>query len=94
MVPKQLHYPVPLIHMEKIDLVHLRQSFRRDSRSNEDNDTFIAIARESSAVNKALEKTEKRVNALQTEQNGLCKSRDRLFKTRPIEWIEAKLEDA
>ena len=30
----------------------------------------------------------------QTEQNGLRNSRDRLFETPPIEWIEAKLENA
>ena len=55
---------------------------------------FIAEGRKSSALSKALEETEKRVNAIQTELNGLRNSRDRLFETPPIEWIEAKLEDA
>ncbi len=55
---------------------------------------FIAEGRKSDALSKALEETEKRVNTLQVELNGLRNSRDRLFVTPPIEWIEAKLEDA
>ena len=55
---------------------------------------FIAEGRKSSALSKALEETEKRVNAIQTELNGLRNSRDRLFESPPIEWTEAKLEDA
>ena len=54
---------------------------------------FIAEGRKSSALSKALEETERRVNALQTELNGLRNTKDRLFETPPIEWIEAKLED-
>ena len=55
---------------------------------------FIAEGRKSSALSKALEETERRVSALQTELNELRNARDRLFETPPIEWIEAKLDDA
>ena len=54
---------------------------------------FIAEGRKSEALSKALEETEKRVNALQAELNGLRNARDRLFETPPIEWVEAKLEN-
>ena len=54
---------------------------------------FIAEGRKSNALSKALEETEKRVNTLQAELNGLRNARDRLFEAPPIEWIEAKLEN-
>ncbi len=53
---------------------------------------FIAEGRKSNALSKALEETENRVNALQTELDSLRNASDRLFETPPIEWIEAKLE--
>lgn len=49
---------------------------------------FIAEGRKSNALSKTLRKTERRVNTLETELNGLRNARD----TPPIEWIEAKLE--
>lgn len=55
---------------------------------------FIAEGRKSNASSKALEETEKRVTALQTELDGLRNAKDRFFETPPIEWIEAKLESA
>ena len=54
---------------------------------------FIAEGRKSTALSKALEETEKRVNTLQAELNGLRNARDKLFEAPPIEWIEAKLEN-
>ena len=54
---------------------------------------FIAEGRKSNALSKALEETEKRVNTLQAELNGLRNARDKLFEAPPIEWIEAKLEN-
>ena len=54
----------------------------------------IAEGHKSSALSEALEETERRVSTLHTELNGLRNARDRLFETPPIEWIEAKLDDA
>ena len=39
-----------------------------------------------------MEETEIRVNSLQAELNGLRNTRDKTFRTPPVEWIEAKLE--
>ncbi len=54
---------------------------------------FIAEGRKSNALIKALEETERRVNSLQVELNGLHNTRDKIFKAPRIEWIEAKLEN-
>ena len=40
-----------------------------------------------------MEETERRVNSQQAELNGLRNTRDKIFRTLPIEWIEAKLEN-
>lgn len=41
---------------------------------------------------KALVETERRVEALREELNGLLRSGEKVFQTPPVEWIEERLE--
>ena len=54
---------------------------------------FIGEGRGSEALGKALVETERRVEALRAEHDGLCRSREKVFQAPPVEWIEAKLEE-
>ena len=52
---------------------------------------FIAEGRGNQTIAKALEETEKKVQTLETEINGLRRTHDKVFQTPPKEWIEEKL---
>ena len=54
---------------------------------------FIGEGRGSSALAKALENSEIKVNALQSELEGLQQTRDKVFQAPPIDWIEEKLTE-
>jgi len=57
---------------------------------------FIGEGRGSQALAKALVETERRVESLTAEVDGLRRSRDKIFRTPPIEWISdrmSKLQD-
>ena len=53
---------------------------------------FIGEGRGSQALAKALVETERRVDALSDEVEGLRRSREKVFKRPPIEWIKDRLE--
>ena len=53
---------------------------------------FIGEGRGSQALAKALVETERRVDALSDEVEGLRRSREKVFKRPPIEWINDRLE--
>ena len=44
-------------------------------------------------LTKALESSEIKVNALQSELEGLQQTRDKVFQAPPIDWIEEKLTE-
>ena len=52
---------------------------------------FIGEKRGNQALGKALQETERKVEALQKELNGLHLSRDKTVQASPIEWIKAGL---
>jgi hypothetical protein len=52
---------------------------------------FIGEGRGSQALAKALVETERRVEALRNELEGLRRSRTKVFQLPPIEWIEERL---
>ncbi len=52
---------------------------------------FIGEGRGSRALAQALLETERRVEALQEELDGLRRSREKVFQTPPVEWIEERL---
>jgi hypothetical protein len=52
---------------------------------------FIGEGRGSQALAKALVETERRVEALREELDGLRRSRERVFQAPPMEWIEERL---
>jgi hypothetical protein len=52
---------------------------------------FIGEGRGSQALGKALAETERRVDALREELDGLRRSRERVFQAPPVEWIEERL---
>jgi len=52
---------------------------------------FIAEGRGSQALAKALLETERRVEALREELDGLRRSREKVFQAPPVEWIEKRL---
>lgn len=52
---------------------------------------FIDEARGSQALAKALVETERRVEALREELDGLRRSREKVFQAPPVEWIEERL---
>ncbi len=54
---------------------------------------FIGEGRGSRALAKALVETERRVEALTDEVDGLRRSRQKVFQTPPIEWIKDRLEN-
>ena len=57
---------------------------------------FIGEGRGSPALAKALVETERRVESLTTEVEGLRRSREKVFRPPPIEWISnrtSKLQD-
>ena len=54
---------------------------------------FIAKGRGNQTIGKALEESEKKVQKLDVEFNGLRRSHDKVFQYPPIEWIEEKLSD-
>ena len=57
---------------------------------------FIGEGRGSQALAKALVDTERRVESLTAEVDGLRRSREKVFRTPPIEWISdrmGKLQD-
>jgi site-specific DNA recombinase len=53
---------------------------------------FIGEGRGSQALAKALVETERRVEALREELDGLQRSGKNVFQTPPVEWIEQRLE--
>ncbi len=54
---------------------------------------FIGEGRGSRELGKALVETERRVDALRTELEGLRRSREKVFQAPPVEWIEERLGD-
>ena len=54
---------------------------------------FIGEGRGSRALAKALEISEIKVNALQSELEGLQKTRNKVFQAPPIDWVEEKLTE-
>ena len=52
---------------------------------------FIGEGRGSQALAKAVTETERRVDALKAELEGLRRSRDKVFQTPPLEWIEERI---
>jgi len=52
---------------------------------------FIGEGRGSQALAKALVETERRVEALREELEGLRRSREKVFQAPPVEWIEERL---
>jgi hypothetical protein len=52
---------------------------------------FIGEGRESQALAKALVETERRVEVLREELDGLRRSREKVFQAPPVEWIEERL---
>ena len=54
---------------------------------------FIGEGRGSHALAKALENSEIKVNALQSELEGLQQTRDKVFQAPPIDWIEEILTE-
>ncbi len=53
---------------------------------------FIGEGRGSDALAKALVETERRVEALAAEVDGLRRSREKVFRPPPVEWIKDRLE--
>jgi hypothetical protein len=53
---------------------------------------FIGEGRGSQALAKALVETERRVEALKEELDGLRRCGEKVFRAPPVEWIEARLE--
>ena len=53
---------------------------------------FIGEGRGSHALAKALVETERRVEVLRDEIDGLRRSGDKVFQSPPVEWIEERLE--
>ena len=54
---------------------------------------FIGEGRGSQALAKALVETERRVDALREEVDGLQRSGEKVFQAPPVEWIKARLEE-
>jgi hypothetical protein len=54
---------------------------------------FIGEGRGSQALAKALVETERRVESLITEVDGLRRSREKVFRTPPVEWIKDRLNN-
>ena len=54
---------------------------------------FIGEGRGSQALAKALVETERRVDALTDEVDGLRRSREKIFRPPPIEWIKDRLSN-
>ncbi len=54
---------------------------------------FIGEGRGSQALAKALVETERRVESLAAEVGGLCRSRENVFRTPPVEWIKDRLSN-
>jgi hypothetical protein len=52
---------------------------------------FIGEGRGSQALAKALVETERRVESLTAEVHGLRRSREKVFRTPPVEWIKDRL---
>ena len=52
---------------------------------------FIGEGKGSRILNEVLLKSEKKIDTLQTEIDGLRQTRDKVFQTPPIEWIEETL---
>ena len=52
---------------------------------------FIGDGRGSQALAKVLAETERRIEALQAEVEGLRRSRDKVFQAPPVEWIQERL---
>ncbi len=52
---------------------------------------FIGEGRGSQALANALVETERRVEALREELDGLRRSREKVFQAPPVEWIEERL---
>ncbi len=51
---------------------------------------FIGEGRSSEALAKALVETERRVETLTAEVDGLRRSREKVFRTPPVEWIKER----
>jgi hypothetical protein len=54
---------------------------------------FIGEGRGSQALAKALLETERRVGSLTAEVDGLRRSREKVFRTPPVEWINDRLNN-
>ena len=54
---------------------------------------FVGEGRGSQALGKALVETERRVETLGAELDGLRRSREKVFRTPPVEWIKDRLSN-
>ena len=55
---------------------------------------FIGEEKGSRTLKKVPLKSEKKIDTLQTEIDGLCQTGDKVFQTLPTEWIEDRLPNS
>ena len=54
---------------------------------------FIGEGQASRTLNEALLESEKKIDALQAEIDGLRQAHDKIFQAPPIDWIEKRLSE-
>ena len=84
---RQKHFPTHLPDALKLKEAELTAEQRRMANFVD----FIGEGRGSQALAKALVETERRVDALSDEVDGLRRSREKIFRPPPIEWITDRL---
>ncbi len=99
--PEQIRYVLERVEKEVYKLYsHVPETIRLKEAELATEDRrlanfveFIGEGRGSQALAKALVETERRVDALREEVDGLHRSGEKVFQAPPVEWIETRLEE-
>ena len=89
---KRVEEEVGKLYADLPETIRLKQTeFEAEERRVNNFIAFIAEGRSSRAVTEALAASERKVEELRTEVEGLLKSRNAVFKTPPMAWIEERV---
>ena len=99
--PEKIRYLFEKVESEISDLysdipdsIHRKESeLRTEEKKLSNYINFIGAGRASRTLNEALLESEKKIDVLQAEIDGLRQAHDKIFQAPPIDWIEKRLSE-
>ena len=86
---KYSHHPVSNLYSDIPESIRRKESeLRTEEQRLANYVNFIGEGNASRSIDEALRESEKKVDVLQAEIDGLRQTRDKVFQAPPIEWIQ------